>query len=219
MGARRYRRGSGCGANVRRPTIDQKCPSLLRVDACVGPSVTGSRRRRSQLVFAIATAAGRNGGAPIKTEKLSYRSFQKNFGRSVKLRAPGMLVSTLRRKAEGAGGGVIEIKKLLSQRIHGFCDGAGQRDLYSAFLATCCATDTFDICQVEQTWPAAEPLLRRAMSRLLQPASGKGFARPHIPCVRVGHSSKRDSRSAEAVDIVAQARATERQDTGTLRTP
>jgi putative transposase len=146
-------------------------------------------------------------GTTIKTEKLSYKSFQKNFGRSVKLRAPRMLVSTLRRKAEGAGGGVIEIntrqtrlsqfdhttgeyiKKPLSQRIHGFGDGATapvQRDLYSAFLATCCATNTLDICQVEQTWPAAEPLLRRAMSRLLQPASGKGFARPHVPCVGVG---------------------------------
>jgi putative transposase len=48
-------------------------------------------------------------GTTIKSEKLSYQSFQKNFGRSVKLRAPGMLVSTLRRKAEGAGGGVVEI--------------------------------------------------------------------------------------------------------------
>jgi putative transposase len=69
-----------------------------------------------------------------------------------------MLVSTLRRKAEGAGGGVIEIntrqsrlsqvdhttgeyiRKPLSQRMHGLGDGATapvQRDLYSAFLATC----------------------------------------------------------------------------------
>jgi putative transposase len=114
------------------------------------------------------------------------------------------------------------IKKPLSQRIHGFGDGATapvQRDLYSAFLATCCDRNTFDICQVEQTWPAVEPLLRRAMSRLLQPASGTGFARPHVPCVGVGRSSKRDGRSAEAVDVVAQARATERRDTGTLRTP
>ena len=97
-------------------------------------------------------------GTTIKTEKLSYQSFQRNFGRSVKLRAPGMLVSTLRCKAEGAGGGVIEIdtrqtrlsqfnhttgeyiKKPLSQRTHVFGDGATapvQRDLYSAFLATC----------------------------------------------------------------------------------
>ncbi len=180
-------------------------------------------------------------GTTIKTEKLSYKSFQKNFGRSVKVRAPGMLVSTLRRKAEGAGGGVIEIntrhtrlsqfdhttgeyvKKPLSQRIHVFGDGETepvQRDLYSAFLATCCDTNTLDIRQVEQTWPAAEPLLRRAMSRLLQPASGKGYARPHVhQGVRAGRSSKRDGRPTEAVDAVAKARATERQDIGSLRTP
>ena len=180
-------------------------------------------------------------GTTIKTEKISYKSFQKNFGRSVKVRAPGMLISTLHRKAEGAGGGVIEIntrqtrlsqfdhttgeyiKKPLSQRIHVFGDGVTepvQRDLYSAFLATCCDTNTLDICRVEQTWPAAEPLLRRAMLRLIQPASGKGFARPHVHLdVRAGRPSKGDGRPAEAVDTVAQARATERQDIGTLRTP
>jgi putative transposase len=84
-----------------------------------------------------------------------------------------MLVSTLRRKAEGTGGGVIEIntrqtrlsqfdhttgeyiKKSLSQRIYVFGDGATapvQRDQYSAFLATCYDTNSLDICQVERTW-------------------------------------------------------------------
>jgi putative transposase len=46
------------------------------------------------------------------------------------------------------------IKKPLSQRMHVIGDGATapvQRDLYSAFLATCCATNSLDICQVEQT--------------------------------------------------------------------
>ena len=180
-------------------------------------------------------------GSTVKTEKLSYKSFQKNFGRSVKVRAPGMLVSTLRRKAAEAGGGVIEIKtrqtrlsqfdhttgeyikKPLSLRVHVFGDGATepvQRDLYSAFLASCCDTDTLDICRVQSTWPAAEPLLRRAMSSTLQSASGEGFARPHVlRRVRADRPSQRDGRSAEAGDAVAQARAPERQDAGTLRTP
>jgi hypothetical protein len=155
-----------------------------------------------------------------------------------------MFVSTLRRKAEGAGGGMIEIKtrrtrlsqfdhttghyikKPLSQRVHVFGDGKTeplQRDLYSAFLATCCDTDSLDMCRVEQAWPAAEPLLRRAMSRALQPASGKGFARPHVPCVGAGRSSKGDGRPAKAGDAVAPAqavaRAPERLDIGSLRTP
>jgi putative transposase len=75
-------------------------------------------------------------GKTVKTEKLSYESFQKCFGKSVKVRAPGMLVSTLERKAEAAGGELIDIptwntrlsqfdhttgeytKKTLSQREH-----------------------------------------------------------------------------------------------------
>ncbi len=41
-------------------------------------------------------------------EKLSYRSFQRNFGRSVGMRAPGMFVEELKRKAINAGGSVSE---------------------------------------------------------------------------------------------------------------
>ena len=125
-------------------------------------------------------------GSTVKTEKLSYRSFQKNFGRSTKVRAPGMFVSGLKRKAESAGGQLLEIntrytklsqfdhttmdhvRKPLSERIHIFRDGVTQpiqRDLYSAFLARCCDPDTLDVSQVLRTWPAAEPPLRRAMSR------------------------------------------------------
>ena len=47
-------------------------------------------------------------GTTIKTEKLSYQSFQKNFGKSVGFRAPGLFVKLLRRKAESAGGKVVE---------------------------------------------------------------------------------------------------------------
>ena len=47
-------------------------------------------------------------GRIIKTEKLSYREFQKNFGKSTNKRAPGLLLEILRLKATNAGGGVIE---------------------------------------------------------------------------------------------------------------
>jgi hypothetical protein len=43
-------------------------------------------------------------GADIACEKLDYIAWQKNFPRSVRDRAPGMLVDTIRRKAESAGG-------------------------------------------------------------------------------------------------------------------
>lgn len=180
-------------------------------------------------------------GNTIKTEKLSYRSFQKNFGRSVKVRAPGMLISELRRKVEGTGGEMVEIntrrtalsqfdhttgeyvKKPLSQRIHVFGDGQTEpvpRDLYSAFLASCCDTDTLDIRQVQSAWPAVQPLLRRAMSRTDQPASGRGFTSPQVRTgLRAGRASKRADRTGEAADAVAQARAAESLAHGPLRTP
>ena len=92
-------------------------------------------------------------GKHIKTEKLSYKAFQKNYGRSVRDRAPGMFMEILRRKAENAGGSVDEFstketklsqychkcgkytKKDLSQRVHTCCNLNIQRDVYSAFLA------------------------------------------------------------------------------------
>jgi hypothetical protein len=185
-------------------------------------------------------------GTTIKTEELSYKSFQKNYGRSVKVRAPGMLISMLQRKAASAGGGVIEIKtrhtrlsqfdhttgeyikKPLSQRVHVFGDGRTepvQRDLYSAFLATCCDTNLLDIPQVKIAWASAEPLLRTAMSSVLQPASGKGFAQPHVRNgVRAGRRIKRVGPAVEAGDDVAPlqtetARAPERLPSASLRTP
>ena len=94
-------------------------------------------------------AMGRN----IKTEKLSYKAFQRRFGRSVGKRAPGGFVARLKQIAENAGGSVQEFptretklsqrcvcgrlkKKMLSERIHRCeCGVIHQRDLWSAFLA------------------------------------------------------------------------------------
>ena len=115
------------------------------------------------------------------------------------------------------------VKKPLSQRLHLFGDGRTepvQRDLYSAFLARCCERDTLEIRRVHETWPDAEPLLRRAMSRGPQRASGEGLARPNVLTrVRAARPSKRDGRICEAADAVAQARTVESVGTGTLRTP
>ena len=254
-------------------------PENFSVDGMVKPGpkkwVRSERYKRRQRRFAeaerrlAATRKASHGrlanrlltqGNVIKTEKLSYRSFQKNYGRSVKVRAPGMLVEIVRRKAEGAGGGLVEIntrstrlsqfdhttgeyaKKPLSQRVHVFGDGVTepvQRDLYSAFLATCCDTDTLDIRRVLEAWPTAEPLLRRAMSKVDQPASGKDLVQPRVHCLRIsrslsetsggllppeggvraGRPSKVAGRPAEGADAVAKARAAQRSDNGAIRTP
>jgi uncharacterized membrane protein YccC len=123
-------------------------------------------------------------GKIVKIEKLSYKSFQKNFGRSVTVRAPGMFVDLLTRKAANAGASVEEIntrKTKLSLDLH--LAGQSKRNRLArdimfvsvaskhsgicsyAFLAEACSNDTLDICQAEVAWPAAEPLLKRAMSR------------------------------------------------------
>jgi hypothetical protein len=94
-------------------------------------------------------------GDTIILEKKSYLEWQKQFGRSVSERAPGMFVAQLRRTVASTGGILVEVptrttrlsqfchgcgvcvKKPLSQRFHACPCGIGpiQRDLYSAFLA------------------------------------------------------------------------------------
>jgi hypothetical protein len=93
-------------------------------------------------------------GTEIRIERLSYRAWQRgHFSRSVRDRAPGMFVSLLRRKAESAGGKVVEFdtrstalsqvcvcgrreRKPLTLRVHRCpCGMEAQRDVFSAFLA------------------------------------------------------------------------------------
>lgn len=82
-------------------------------------------------------------GVVYHTEKLSYRALQRRYGQSINIRAPKGFLSILTRKAERAGGQVIEFstyktalsqvclcgqkhKKRLSERTHACscgCDG------------------------------------------------------------------------------------------------
>jgi len=92
-------------------------------------------------------------GAEMACEKLDYLAWQKNFPRSVRDRAPGLLVEMMRRKAESAGGQRLyeyntnttalsqtclcgnRKKKPLSQRVHRCgCGVQEHRDLFSAYL-------------------------------------------------------------------------------------
>ena len=94
-------------------------------------------------------------GNTLILEKLSYKAWQKHYGKSVGLRAPGMFLEKLKRTVASTGGILIEVptrttklsqychgcgacrKKPLSERWHQCGCGIGpvQRDLYSAFLA------------------------------------------------------------------------------------
>jgi putative transposase len=134
-------------------------------------------------------------GDTFKTEKLSYKGFQKNYGKSVHTRAPGMLISRLRHKAESAGGTFLEFpthttrlsqscqcgriaKKPLNQRVHGCgCGIYAQRDLYSAFLAKFveCKEDEYILQtdQAQRAWSSAEPLLQAAWRKSNQSVNGR----------------------------------------------
>jgi len=130
-------------------------------------------------------------GKHIKTEKFSFKGFQKVWGKTINFRAPSLFLSILNRKAENAGGSIDFIntrktalsqichncgsikKKDLNQRWHKCdCKVKAQRDLYSAFLARYVKEDTLDISQAKKAWPSANRLLEQAISRLKQTAIG-----------------------------------------------
>src|SRR5262245_61141175 len=116
-------------------------------------------------------------GIAIACEGLDYVSWQKNFPRSVRDRAPGLLVEMLRRKAESAGGQPLyeynprttalsqtclcgnRKKKPLSQRVHRCeCAISEDRDLFSAYLELhvrtgADAVERLDLQAANSGWP------------------------------------------------------------------
>ena len=177
-------------------------------------------------------------GVFIRTEKLSYKKLQQDFGRSVGFRAPGMFVSLLRRKAESAGGTVEEFstyrtklsqtchcgkqtKKKLSERWHQCsCGVYAQRDLYSAHLARHVEENHLDTSQALKAWTAAEPLLEHAVSSLNQLANGKARLSSFGLNQRKSWSrAKRGSLPVEAVDVVGVSREPQRACQLASRTP
>jgi transposase len=147
-------------------------------------------------------------GNTVILEKLSYKAWQKQYGRSVGLRAPGMFVAHLKRTVASTGGTLLEVptrqaklsqfchgcgasvKKPLSQRLHQCPCGIGpvQRDLYSAFLAAYLDPDHLlpSCAQYVIPWEGAEARLRAAHERAQQRAK-EGQALPRsFGCARAG---------------------------------
>ncbi|WP_258112525.1 transposase [Alicyclobacillus sp. SP_1] len=124
-------------------------------------------------------------GKYILTEKLSYKAFQKMFGRSMSVRAPKRFLSILTRKAESAGGSVEEFstydtvlsqvcicgqkhKKRLSERVHACdCGVVMQRDLFSAYLAKHVENERMQAANAFEHWQGVELLLRTAWQQAL----------------------------------------------------
>ncbi|HBP6378463.1 TPA: transposase [Pseudomonas aeruginosa] len=144
-------------------------------------------------------------GNVIKTEKLSYKAWQKLYGKSVKVKAPGMFITGLKRKAESAGGQFLELntwslkmsqydhvsgeynKKTLRERWH-FLGGKTaeetllvQRDMYSAFLALCVVENKHQSSQLRERWSVVKQLLGQAgWCRKPEVASGGTIVLPTV---------------------------------------
>ncbi len=178
-------------------------------------------------------------GNVIQSETLSYAAFQKNFGKSVKVRAPGLFVEQLRRKAESAGGKLIDLstwslkmsqydrttqadtKKPLSQRWHVLGDGSGvvQRDIYSAFLARCVMDNGRHPSRLDTMWAAQKPVLLQTGWMRHEPAKiePSGKTTVAIPSEQV--VCKRGLASGHGPDVVAAMREPGDPAGFVLRTP
>jgi hypothetical protein len=133
-------------------------------------------------------------GNTIIIEKISYKGWQKRYGKSVGRCAPGMLIAHMRRTVASTGGTLHEVPtrttklsqfchgcgtfvpKPLSQRWHQCPCGIGpvQRDLYSAFLAAYLdpAADPIPSCaRYVVPWEGAEARLRAAHERVKERAN------------------------------------------------
>ncbi|HLG61789.1 MAG TPA: transposase [Ktedonosporobacter sp.] len=130
-------------------------------------------------------------GTTITIEKTSFKAWQKQYGRSIGLRAPGMFLAHLRRLVAKTGGTLREVSayqtklsqychqcrqyhmKPRSERWHTCPCGFGpvQRDLYSAFLLAYLEPQQTHPSVNQHTWEGAEPRLRAVMEGLQQRAN------------------------------------------------
>jgi hypothetical protein len=162
-------------------------------------------------------------GTDIACERLDYVSWQKNFPRSVRDRAPGLLVEMMRRKAESAGGQRLyeynpnttalsqtclcgnRKKKPLSQRVHRCgCGVQEHRDLFSAYLglhvrAQVDGSDRLDLQTANIGW------LHR------QDVDGSPKSSRHASSKRRGHPHPPSRRSVARINARRTAKAAMRQ--------
>jgi hypothetical protein len=158
-------------------------------------------------------------GNIIQIEKTSFKGWQKMFGKSVSLRAPGMFYEHLTRTVAKTGGTLRAVgtyktklsqychgcktyhKKPLAQRWHQCTCGIGpvQRDLYSAFLLAYLKSAETIPSISHHVWEGAEPHLRAEVERLTQRAN-EGLLLPGsmgIPRARARQLKSPDSSQQE----------------------
>jgi hypothetical protein len=157
-------------------------------------------------------------GNTIILEKTSFVAWQKQYGRSIGLRAPGMFVAHLTRIVAKTGGTLSEVsafktklsqychacgayvKKPRSQRWHRCPCGCGpvQRDLYSAFLLAHLQREETIPSVTQSDWEGAEPRLRAVMEGLQQRANEGHTLPPSMGVVASGKAARARARRLES---------------------
>jgi len=162
-------------------------------------------------------------GTDVACEKLDYRAWQKNFARSVRDRAPGLLVEIVRRKAESAGGDRLyqfnptttalsqtclcgrKQKKPLSQRVHRCeCGIEEHRDIFSAYLALHVraagdGSDRLDLQAAQQGWLHRQDVdgsPRTSRSPCKRRGRRHPPSRRSVARIKARRAARRQSRSA-----------------------
>jgi hypothetical protein len=140
-------------------------------------------------------------GNIIKTEKVSYKAWQKQYGKSVGAHAPSMFIELLKRTVARTGGILHEVptrstklsqychgcgtyvKKKLSERWHECSCGIGpvQRDLYSAFLACHLDLRTFVPSLAQATWESEGDVRELRLRAAIEDVQKRATAREALP--------------------------------------
>lgn len=130
-------------------------------------------------------------GNTITIEQTSFKGWQRRYGKSVGMRAPGMLIEHMRRTVAKTGGILWEVstshtrlsqychgcqtyhKKPLSQRWHHCACGVGpvQRDLYSACLLAYLEPGSTVPSLTQSDWTGVEARLLAVSEELMQRAT------------------------------------------------
>lgn len=169
-------------------------------------------------------------GTQVRCEKLNYVSWQKNFPRSVRDRAAGLLVEIMGRKAESAGGAKLyeyspyttalsqnclcgkKEKKPLDQRVHRCgCGIQEDRDLFSAYLGLHVhededGCDRLDLQAANHGWLRRQDVgVRRNPVKKQQPCKRRGRRHPpsrrSVARIKAHRALKRQSRSAQTFPV------------------
>jgi hypothetical protein len=160
-------------------------------------------------------------GSRFQLEQLSYRAWQRTYGKTVQLCAPGLFVERLSRLAVSAGRTLVAInaararlsqtchcgrvrKKARSERWHVCpCGASAQRDLFSAYLARFVHPETSlpNAGQVREAWPGWEPTEHSAYVQAIKNQPGVWQA----PACRLWSASGWPESEWVACERVAQS--------------